>query len=439
MAELVSQFYFNCPDRSKTYERAHTAEISEQYLGVPIPHVVSIAGWYKFPGPQQSYTVPHSGDNKITITIPNNGYMQLNSLRLTGLLNLGYNWIGGGPDPGYDTVLPSLCRGVSSIIKRIDLTIGSRQVFMEENINVFNAYQDNFRNNPYFYNQKYLPYGMYNSEAEPYNVLGLTRKFEIYFQHYVNSFFNQAKNILLPIGALPPLTLNIYLAPASECCYTAGNYSDAQVQMFYTLSDTPALEYTQVMMPAAMNPVPAFIQFQTYNWQSQITNSKSISYQIPTKQTSLSHVVLILRDQSQIADVKLSGASKLRLGSNQLSEIRRCQFKINGATRFTQDLQNGRDLKEQLVMMYPQVLTSDWATAEGTWNGRQMVFVLNFSSDYDLKSDSGSNTSRQNSYATAEIQIGDGGAFSSTVQIWCYVVYHAQLRMTESGEAFVDS
>ena len=87
----------------------------------------------------------------------------------------------------------------------------------------------------------------------------------------------------------------------------------------------------------------------SYVYQEAIITSSTINFQIQSRNKAVSHALIILRDQSAIAD--LTSATKLRLGSPQVTEISRCQFLVNGSQRFTQDLTTGRELKNQCVMV----------------------------------------------------------------------------------------
>ena len=123
-APLLQEAFAGSRDHSKTAEVAAAGYFPESYVATAVPIVKSASSVYKFQTPQSSYTCTGASDNKILISPPNNGFAVLNSFRLMGTLNLSYVWTGSGSDPGYATVLPSVCRGYSSLIKKVVLNIG---------------------------------------------------------------------------------------------------------------------------------------------------------------------------------------------------------------------------------------------------------------------------------------------------------------------------
>jgi hypothetical protein len=192
-----------------------------------------------------------------------------------------------------------------------------------------------------------------------------------------------------------------------------------------------------VSLPGTVE-IPAIIEFKTTNYLEQIITSSTINFLINTRNKAVSHALIILQDQASSTDTSPTGATKLRLGTAQASEITRMQLNINGAQRYAVDLQSGRDLRVQNLMVYPQLLASNWATSESLGNSTQQVFLLNFSSDYDLPSNSGANTAAMQNYTIFQCTLGTGASFSTPVLLRCYVYFHSQLRTLASSEVYVD-
>jgi len=167
----------------------------------------------------------------------------------------------------------------------------------------------------------------------------------------------------------------------------------------------------------------------------------TVTIPIQTRLQSLRYVFCVFFNQNQ---QQASGNStyaltnRLALGSSQVTEIQSLQLQINGNNRWPQPLLTGRDALLQLRMLMPWIVTSGWALSESAWNSTQFCFAANFSSEYDAKVKSGTDTSKANAAASLNIVFSGSPTYSPLLQIYTFVVYDSQIRMDSSGNVYVD-
>lgn len=438
--DTVTKSFYACEDGQARYQAAMDAKADVKYFGSPRPTTLTVSGMIQYAVTPQTFTCGASTSYKLQTSLPNTGLLDLKTFRITGDVNLSYVWAGTGADPGYAAVAPAICRSYNSLIERNEVYIGSREVLIEDRINTYNSYQQNFRNSAVnTYSNFFLPYGGWNNDSKPFTSAADVRHFEIYPSMRPTSFFNRVQNELLPLDQLGKVSFNFVFAAANNCCWCASAYSAATVVLTLTYSNVQ-FEFQQVAFPIKI-PMPLALPYTSYAWMSDTLTALNYTFQIPSRFMSLRNGFMIFRDSTAIGNITgTTGQNQLRLGSSQITGISRVSFRINNSPRWAQDIVDGRMLLQEFRNVFQQSLSSDWATSLSSWPSTQLVVPLNFSTEYSLITRSGTNSSRQNSNATINIIFtnSSGTPFSPALQMDLFLEYDSLLRMSVGGEVMVD-